>query len=466
MAISRPFLLALIGVALLGATVFAVQNARNSGDDGSAPTANQAAEQVAPAPAPAPQPAQASGKLEAKQAAAAILSPGESIDSARFSISYDARELDGDREHDTGSIAGTFVAKGDSQVPDFDIRARGRDEGPGGPSNSDMHIVIADGKPFIGDRKSMYEGSAADVENLGKTRGVIAGSAIAKLPGFDLSRWMRNVKVEGVEKVDGIDATHVSGNLVATNAARDVMRLIRDEAQGFGAQADIPADWRKAVTRSVEKIRLDAWVGADQIVRRLTIDGRFDVPRSLTDAADAGRTNLSVDIRLSDVNKVDSVEVPSNVASESAAEGMGAKDAKSARNWLVVAGAEVDAPGGVLGGAYTFLRVSRAGASIKVAKKVLATVEDGKPVVVFFRNPKSLDDKATAESVKYLQSHTKKLGVFTDDVENTKSYGRLVENLGVTQAPAIVFINRRGTASLVEGYVDGPSLAQVIADAR
>jgi hypothetical protein len=133
---------------------------------------------------------------------------------------------------------------------------------------------------------------------------------------------------------------------------------------------------------------------------------------------------------------------------------------------LAVSGIAVDAPGGVLGGSYSFLRLSRLGASNKVAKKVLATVEDGKPVVVFFRNPRSLDDEATAESVKYLKSHTKKLAVFSDDVENTKSYGRLVENLGVTQAPAIVFINRRGTASLVEGYVDGPSLAQVIADAR
>jgi thioredoxin-related protein len=51
-------------------------------------------------------------------------------------------------------------------------------------------------------------------------------------------------------------------------------------------------------------------------------------------------------------------------------------------------------------------------------------------------------------------------------VEHTRSYGELVENLGVSQAPAIVFINRRGRASLVEGYVDGQSLAQVIADAR
>ncbi len=68
--------------------------------------------------------------------------------------------------------------------------------------------------------------------------------------------------------------------------------------------------------------------------------------------------------------------------------------------------------------------------------------------------------------MKYLDGHTKKLVVFTDDVANTERYGQLVENLGVTQAPAIVYIDRRGTASLVEGYVDGPSLAQVIADRR
>src|SRR5919204_192444 len=51
MAISRPFLLALLGAALLGATVFAVNNARNGGGDSAAPVAKQAADQAAPAPA-------------------------------------------------------------------------------------------------------------------------------------------------------------------------------------------------------------------------------------------------------------------------------------------------------------------------------------------------------------------------------------------------------------------------------
>jgi thioredoxin-related protein len=105
-------------------------------------------------------------------------------------------------------------------------------------------------------------------------------------------------------------------------------------------------------------------------------------------------------------------------------------------------------------------------ASQKVSKAALRAVEQGKQVVIFFNNPRALDDQATAESVKYLSAHTKKLAVFTDDVEHTRSYGELIEKLGVSQAPAIVFINRRGKASLVEGYVDGPSLVQVVADAR
>src|SRR4051812_12645458 len=44
MAISRPFLLALLGVALLGATVFAVGNARNQSSDESSAATKPAAQ--------------------------------------------------------------------------------------------------------------------------------------------------------------------------------------------------------------------------------------------------------------------------------------------------------------------------------------------------------------------------------------------------------------------------------------
>jgi hypothetical protein len=459
MAISRPFLLALLGVALLGATVFAVQNARNTATDDPAPVAKQPADQAAPAPAP--EPAQASVKLSAKDALASIFSPGEAVDSARFSIRYDLREQGGANERSYGSVSGQFVSKGDAEVPDFDIRVT-----TGGESSANFHAIVADGKPYVGQGGEFYEGRASGVKNLSDVRGSIADSPVADFRPFDLSRWLDNVKVEGVEKVDGVDTTHVSGDFVAGDAIADVVKLIRAEARDGGGQSGVPANFQKTAKSAIEKTSFDAWVGSDRVMRRVRIVVQLDVPRSFLDPGDSPRGTATLDLRLSKVNEIDAIEAPSNVADASPVKGMGAKDAEEATEVLAVSGLAVDAPGGVTGATWSFLRLARIGNSTEVAKKVLRAVEQHKPAVVFFRNPKALDDDATADSVKYLETNTKKLAVFTDDVANTRRYGRLVENLGVTQAPAIVFINRRGKASLVEGYVDGPSLAQVIADAR
>jgi Flp pilus assembly protein TadG len=51
MAISRPFLLALLGAALLGATFFAVQNARKDAGDAVAPAVQQSQPEQAATPA-------------------------------------------------------------------------------------------------------------------------------------------------------------------------------------------------------------------------------------------------------------------------------------------------------------------------------------------------------------------------------------------------------------------------------
>ena len=466
MAISRPLLLALLGAALLGATVFAVTNARKGGDDSPAPVAKQAADQVAPAPTPTP--AQASGKLDAKAALTSILSPGKPVDSGRVSIRLDTKELGGRRQHDYASIAGTFVSKGGSSVPDFDIRVKNHDERSAGhvETASSQRLVVAGGQSFVGDGDQMYKLPPATMKSIAAVRTALSGTAAGKLPQFDVSRWLDNVKVVGVEKVDGVDAPHVAGNVMAGKVAADVLALARVEAQNSGSTPDLPSGVKQTATRAVKKAEFDAWVGADRVVRRMTLAATFDAPKAMRDPGDTARWTAEVDVRLSDVNSVKAVAAPTNVASQSAAKGLGAKDARSAENALGVAVLTVDAPGGVVGGTYSFLRLNRVGDSTQVAKKVLRAVEQRKEVVIFFRNMKGLDDKATAESVKYLESHTKRLAIYTDDVEHARSYGELLQNLGVTQAPAIVFVNRRGKASLVEGYVDGPSLRQVVADAR
>jgi len=467
MAISRPFLLALLGVALLGATAFAVQNARTKASDDKV----AAVKPSVPAPAPTtPAPAQAaSGKLSAKDAVTAVLSPGKSIDSTRFSISYATKEVAGAHEHDYASLTGSYVSKGATSVPDFDVRMKSHDEtAPGkGVKNSDVRAIMAGGAAYAGEGAQMYKLPSSDSRGLTALRKTLGASDVAKIPQFQLTRWLRDVKVVGSEKMDGVEATHVTGSVAAGAVAADVMRLARAEAESSGSpDVGVPAGVARSARHLVKKARFDAWVGGDRIVRRMALALTFDAPKALREPGDTARWTANFNVSLNDVNSVDSVEAPSNVSQESAVKGMGRKDANDAHTLLNLAGFAVDAPGGVTGASFTFLRLNRLGSGTKVAKNVLRAVEQHKQVVVFFKNPKALDDRATAESVRYVKSHTKKVLVFSDDVANTRRYGRLLENLGVTQAPAIVFINRRGTASLIEGYVDGPSLAQVIADAK
>ena len=89
----------------------------------------------------------------------------------------------------------------------------------------------------------------------------------------------------------------------------------------------------------------------------------------------------------------------------------------------------------------------------------------GRTVVLFFFQPGSLDDEATAAAVARARG-TRGVTVVSDRIRNVGRYGPIVGSLGVSQAPAIVIVDRRRQARLVEGFVDPQTLAQGIADIR
>lgn len=95
-----------------------------------------------------------------------------------------------------------------------------------------------------------------------------------------------------------------------------------------------------------------------------------------------------------------------------------------------------------------------------VPRRVLAAVARGRTVVLFFFQPGAADDDATAAAVRGLRGAT----VFRVPIARVAAYRSVISGAGVSQAPAVVIVNRRG-ARLVEGYVDRQSLAQLVADA-
>lgn len=88
-----------------------------------------------------------------------------------------------------------------------------------------------------------------------------------------------------------------------------------------------------------------------------------------------------------------------------------------------------------------------------------------KRVVVLFFAQGGADDQFTAEAVRSVRGQ-KGVSVFRDDIERLAVYRRLTNGLGVAQAPATVVIGPDREAQLIEGFVDGGTLRQLVVDAR
>jgi hypothetical protein len=404
MAISRPFLLAVLGVLLLGVTVVAVQGARSGADSDSAPAAIEA--EQAPA-----QPAATSTPEDTFKSAFAF----NDLESA----SFDARLSFGRGDQSVGiDLSGAFERGAANEVPVFEVSGRITTRGDS----------VSGGLVSLGDRAFLTQGNTAwrvpeqiwsSVEDSAAQSG---GSAVPL--NLNPDAWLRDVKSEGTQTLDGVETEHVSAVVSPKALAKDLTQAAR--ANG----ADLPA------REPVKSAGVDVWVGADdRIMRRVSAEVVL-----------AGGARMELDVRLSDVNEPQTIDEPARV----------------------VAGA----PGGAFGQLAEGVVMATSGGETSL--QALATPNPGRAaravkkhrkVVILFRNPRGLDDRAMGPVMRSVDRRTQAL-VLTDHVDAVERYGKLVEDLGVSQTPSVVIIDTSGTARLLEGYLDSNSLTQAVADAR
>lgn len=416
MAISRPFLLAVLGAVLLGVTVLAVQSSRTASDD-TAPAALQAQ------PAPAPAETSTAAAPEATLKAAFDLG---GVESARF----DARlRFTGRAGSGSFGMSGAFDTAGPGAVPDFDVVAR---VGSGGRQVSGGLVSLGGKAYFVrGDT-----GWRVPREVWGPLVEQLSGggaSAQAQSP-LDLNpeTWVRDVKSEGTQRLSGVETDHVSARVDPRAVMNDISQAAR---QSGGEVPDTGV-----LARAVQRADIDVWVGTDdQIMRRLS---------AVLVVARGGRFEL--DVRLSDVNEPQKIEAPAHVRAGAPAGPLGQ-----------VAEALVGGINGVTGESSASLAVLTSPNPRRAAR----AVRDHRKVVILFRNPRGLDDRAMTSVMRSVDGRTKAV-VLTDHVDAVERYGKLVEDLGVSQTPSVVIIDRSGKARLIEGYVDSDTLTQAVADAR
>ena len=423
MAISRPVLLALLGAVLLAATFLSVQNARNRASDEVLPAARQAP--------PAEEPA---------SSAQPVVSPVDTLrsalsaepTSAAFDVKIEAAAGDSAKV----GLSGSFERGAANDFPAVDLYA---DVNALGQSFEGGFIAVEE-RAYLTRGDDAWRVPAEAWEPI--VRAVANGNP-SEPPPFQPQpqTWIRDARTVGTEQLDGIEATHVSASIDVVAMARDLGRV----APGTPARLPKP----KQIADLVERAEFDAWVGSDRILRRLTAELAFHAPKR----RGSGRpTRSSVDfaLNLSGVNKAQNIEAPAKTL-----DGL-----PGGRFGRFVEGFASGLSG--LGGGEP---LSLAALSTVNPKKAARAVRAGKKVVIFFRNPRGLDDRAVARSVRSLRRNSKAV-VLTDHVDAVERYGKLVEDLGVSQTPSLVLIDSTGDARLIEGYIDSNSLAQAVADAR
>jgi hypothetical protein len=86
-------------------------------------------------------------------------------------------------------------------------------------------------------------------------------------------------------------------------------------------------------------------------------------------------------------------------------------------------------------------------------------------VVLFFYDPAASDDQATRAAIRAVHSAGGRVALFQDTVAHISSYRRIVSALGISQSPAMVVIDRRRHAELLQGYLDSGTIRQTVRDA-
>lgn len=397
MAISRPFLLVLLGAVLLGVTVVAVQNARTTSDNDSTPALVQTDSGTAPA--------DTSSTSAPADTLRSAFDFGE-LKSARFDAKLGLGKSSGVR------LTGAFAASATEGIPDFKVHVSA-----GG---------VAGGFVSVGGKAYFVRGDTGWRVPASLWTPVAENSPFAVHP----STWVRDVKSEGTETVGGVKSEHVSAGL-------DPKAVANDFAQATGQSGGEPP---KALSRAVKGGQIDAWVGTDDhILRRLSAELTL-----------AGGSRVELDIRLSDVNEPQQIEAPAHVRVGAPSGAFGALAQGLAGNIGRATGEE---------------STSLAALTSPNPGRAARAVHDHHKVVILFSNPRGLDDRAMTSVMRAVDRRTQAL-VLSDNVDAVERYGKLVEDLGVSQTPSIVIIDRTGKARLIEGYVDSGTLTQAVADAR
>jgi hypothetical protein len=96
---------------------------------------------------------------------------------------------------------------------------------------------------------------------------------------------------------------------------------------------------------------------------------------------------------------------------------------------------------------------------------VARALDAKKTVVILFWNRSGVDDRSVKKSVDRLSRRGGSVVKVTDTVDNLARYTRITAAASVSGTPALVVVNRRGQAEVLDGYNDYQTINQFVSNA-
>jgi hypothetical protein len=103
--------------------------------------------------------------------------------------------------------------------------------------------------------------------------------------------------------------------------------------------------------------------------------------------------------------------------------------------------------------------------STGLPSRVAKALDAKQTVVILFWNKKAIEDRSVKKSVDRLSRRNGRVAKFTDTVKNLSRYTRITTAASVTHTPALVIVNKRGQAEVLNGYYDFQTINQFVSNA-
>jgi hypothetical protein len=97
--------------------------------------------------------------------------------------------------------------------------------------------------------------------------------------------------------------------------------------------------------------------------------------------------------------------------------------------------------------------------------RVARALDAKKTVVILFWTKGGIEDRSVKSSVDRLPRRGGKTAVFTDKVSNLSHYTRVTAAASVNRTPALVIVNPKGQAEVLNGYYDFQTIRQFVRNA-